>query len=144
MKGWAGLMGAGKSLPPAPKEEIRSNSLGRMDGRSARATGRRKQFNPRVREEFKTAFEEEVKAERERTGEPITHGRLLELMLAVWRSERLGGKPAPAMGILLPDKMLKAADALAAHLRCSREAAISAAIADQMVKLGLATVKGRS
>jgi hypothetical protein len=32
----------------------------------------------------------------------------------------------------------KSADALATHLRCSREAAVSAAIADQMVKLGLA------
>jgi predicted transcriptional regulator len=50
----------------------------------------------------------------------------------------------PTFGILLPNKMVKAADALAAHLRCSREAAVSAAIADQMVKLGLATVKGRS
>jgi predicted transcriptional regulator len=144
MKGLGGMMGGGKSLPPAPPEEIRSNSLGRMDGRSARATGRRNQFNPRVREEFRTAFEEEVKAERERTGEHVTHGRLLELMLAVWRSERLAGKPAPSVGIVLPDKMLKAADALAGHLRCSREAAISAAIADQMVKLGLATVKARS
>ena len=38
MKGWTGLMGGGKSLPPPPKEEIRSNSLGRPDGRSARAT----------------------------------------------------------------------------------------------------------
>ena len=54
------------------------------------------------------------------------------------------GKPGLAMGMLLPDKMLKSADALATHLRCSREAAVSAAITDQMVKLGLATVKGRS
>jgi hypothetical protein len=142
MKGWQGLMGGGKSLPPAPPEEIRSNALGKIDGRSARATGRRKQFNPRVREEFKTAFEEEVKAERERTGEQVTHGRLLELMLAEWRSQRLAGKDAPPMGILLPDKMLKAADALAAQLRCSREAAVSAAITEYMVRLGLATVKG--
>jgi hypothetical protein len=144
MKGWQGLVGGGRSLPPAPPEEIRSNALGRPDGRSTRATGRRKQFNPRVREDFKAAFEEEVQLECERTGEKITHGRLLELMLAVWRSERLAGRPAPALGIMLPDKMMKAADALAAHLRCSREAAISAAIADQMVKLGLATVKSRS
>lgn len=142
MKGWQGLMGGGKSLPPAPPEEIRSNALGKIDGRSARATGRRKQFNPRVREEFKTAFEEEVKAERERTGEQVTHGRLLELMLAEWRSQRLAGKPGPTMGILLPDKMLKAADALAAQLRCSREAAVSAAITEHMVRLGLATLKG--
>ena len=144
MKGWQGLMGGGKSLPPAPPEEVRLNALGKIDGRSARATGRRNQFNPRVREEWKTAFEEEVQVEQERTGEKITHGRLLELMLAVWRSERMEGKPGPTVGIVLPDKMLKAADALAAQLRCSREAAVSAAITDQMVKLGLATVKGRS
>ena len=48
------------------------------------------------------------------------------------------GKPGLAMGMLLPDKMLMSADALATHLRCSREPAVSAAIADQMVKLGLA------
>ena len=45
------------------------------------------------------------------------------------------------MGMLLPVKMLKSADALATHLRCSREAAVSAAIADQMVKLGLARLR---
>ncbi len=97
-----------------------------MPRHRSRATGRRKQFNPRGREDFKTAFEAEVAAERKRTGEAVTHGRLLELMLAVWQSERLAGKPVPAVGITLSDKMLKAADALAAHLRCSREAALSA------------------
>ena len=142
MKGWQGLLGGGRSLPPAPPEEVTAKSLGRIDGRSARATGRRKQFNPRVREEFKTAFELEVQAERERTGEQVTHGRLLELMLAVWRVERAAGKPVTPLGVLLPEKMLKAADALAAHLRCSREAAVSAAITEHMVRLGLATVKG--
>ena len=141
MKGWQSLVGSGKSLPPAPPETVTAKSLERVDGRSARATGRRKQFNPRVREEFKTAFEAEVRVEEERTGETVTHGRLLELMLAVWRSERLAGHPAPQLGIVLSDKMLKAADALAAHLRCSREAAVSAAITEQMVKLGLAKVK---
>jgi hypothetical protein len=135
-------VGSGKSLPPAPPEEVRANSLGRVDGRSARATGRRIQFNPRVREEFKRSFAAEVKAEEERTGETVTHGHLLELMLAVWQSDRLGGKPAPALGITLSEKMLKAADALAARLHCSREAAVSAAITEHMVKLGLATVKG--
>ena len=144
MKGWQGLVGGGRTLPPAPPEEVTARSLNRIDGRSARATGRRKQFNPRVREEFKAAFVEEVRAEEARTGEVVTHGRLLELMLAVWRSERLAGKAAPTVGLVLPDKMLKAADALAAHLRCSREAAVSAAIAEQMVKHGLATVKGKS
>jgi hypothetical protein len=34
--------------------------------------------------------------------------------------------------------MLKSADALATHPRCSREAAVSATIADQMLKRGLA------
>ncbi len=94
-----------------------------------------------MREEFKTAFEAEVRAEEERTGETVTHGRLLELMLAVWRSERLVGKPVPQLGIVLSEKMLKATDALAAHLRCSREAAVSAAITEHMVRLGLAKVK---
>jgi hypothetical protein len=114
-----------------------------VDGRSQRATGRRTQFNPRVRDDFKTAFEAEVKAEEERTGERATHGRLLELMLAMWRSERRGGAPGPAVGLVLPDKVLKAADDLAAHLRCSREAAVGAAIAEHMLKVGLATVKGK-
>jgi hypothetical protein len=134
-------IGSGKSLPSAPPEDVTANSLERVDGRSLRATGRRIQFNPRVREEFKRAFATEVKVEEERIGETVTHGRLLELMLAVWQSERLGGKPAPALGITLPEKMMKAADALAAHLRCSREAAVSAAITEHMVKLGLATIK---
>ena len=137
------VLGGGKSLPPAPPEEVTTRSLGKADGRSARATGRRKQFNPRVREDFKIAFEDEVKAEEERTGEKVTHGRLLELMLAGWRMDRAAGKPAPALGIVLPDTMLKAADALAAHLRCSREAAVSAAIAEHMINLGLAKVKGK-
>jgi hypothetical protein len=138
MTRWESLVGSGKTLPTPPAEEVTANSLGRVDGRSARATGRRIQFNPRVREEFKRAFAAEVKAEEDRIGETVTHGRLLELMLAVWQSERLSGQPAPALGITLSDKMLKAADALAVKLRCSREAAVSAAIAEQMLKLGLA------
>jgi hypothetical protein len=141
MNKWERVLGIGKSLPPAPPEEVTSSSLKRPDGRSARATGRRKQFNPRVTEEFKKGFEAEVQAERERTGDLITHGRLLELMLADWRSNRLAGKSVPALGITLSDQMLKAADALAAYLRCSREAAVSAAIAEHMVRLGLAKVK---
>lgn len=84
-----------------------------------------------------------MKAEEERTGEKITHGRLLELMLARWRSERLKGEASPAVGLVLPDKMLRAADDLARHLRCSREAAVGAAIAEHMLKLGLATIKGK-
>jgi hypothetical protein len=49
----------------------------------------------------------------------------------------------PALGITLSEKMMRAADALAGHLRCSREAAVGAAIAEHMLKLGLAKPKDR-
>jgi hypothetical protein len=61
-------------------------------------------------------------------------------LLACWRQERLQGKPVMA-DVLLPETIMKAATALAQHLKVPVEDAIRDAIAARMVSAGLAKVK---
>ena len=112
MSGWNRVHG-GKFLPPPPGEDAKANVLdrpiGRVDGRSARATGRREQFNPRVHRNFLEGFKDALSEEEKRAGKPVTQGYLLEMMLATWRYERAQGKPAIAPALVLPETIMKAA-----------------------------------
>ena len=72
------VINRGKFLPTPPAEGVTTKTLdrpvGKVDGRSARATGRREQFNPRVHPNFLEAFRQAVKEEMERTGKPVSQG----------------------------------------------------------------------
>jgi hypothetical protein len=144
MSGWDRLKG-GKFLPPPPEADAKANVLdrpiGRVDGRSARATGRREQFNPRVHRNFLDGFKAALAEEEKRAGKPVTQGYLLEMMLATWRHERAQGKPMTGPALVLPETVMKAAGALATHLKVTLEDAVSDAIAERMVSAGLAKVK---
>jgi len=144
MTSW-NVINRGKFLPAPPAEGVTAKSLdrpvGKVDGRSARATGRREQFNPRVHPNFIEGFRAAVKDETERAGKPVSQGYMLEMMLAAWRHERAGGGPVKGLGLMLPETMMKAAAALAAHLQVSVEEAVGHAITERMVSSGLAKVK---
>jgi hypothetical protein len=144
MSGWNRLKG-GKYLPPLPGADATPNVLdrpiGRVDGRTARATGRREQFNPRVHQNFLDGFKAALAEEEQRAGKPVTQGYLLEMMLATWRHERAQGKPVTLPALVLPETVMKAAAALAGHLKVPVEYAVSDAIAERMVSAGLARVK---
>ena len=75
----------------------------------------------------------------ERTGLPVAHGRASRGD-AGDLSQRARGRHA-ANRSRIAGENVEAADVLAAHLRCSREAAVTAAITEHMVRLGLATEK---
>lgn len=135
----------GKYLP-APTEhnskgDVLDRPIGRVDGRSARATGRREQFNPRVHANFIEEYRQALKEEEARAGRPVTQGYMLEMMLAAFRHLRTEGRPIPGPAIFLPETMMKAAGALAQHLQVSVEEAVGDAIAGRMVSAGLAKVK---
>src|SRR5262249_52658576 len=104
MSGWS-LTKGGKDLPAPPEESAKANALdhpiGRVDGRSARATGRNAQFNPRVHPNFIEGFREALAEEETRAGKPVTQGYLLEMMLATWRYERAQGRPMKLPGLVL-------------------------------------------
>jgi hypothetical protein len=132
-------------LPPPPGEDAKAHVLdrpiGRVDGRTARATGRREQFNPRVHRNFLDGFKAALAEEERRAGKTVTQGYLLEMMLATWRHERAQGKPVIVPALVLPETVMKAAVALAGHLRVPVEDAVGDAIAERMVSAGLAKVK---
>jgi hypothetical protein len=144
MSSW-NLAKGGKYLPAPPPKEAKANVLdrpiGRVDGRSARATGRREQFNPRVHASFFEGFREALKEEEARAGKSVTQGYLLEMMLATWRHERAAGKPVREPGIVLAATVRKAAEVLAEHLKVPVEDAVGDAIAERMVSAGLAKVR---
>jgi hypothetical protein len=110
-------------------------------GRSARATGRREQFNPRVHRNFLEGFRQALKDESARTGKSVSQGYMLEMMLAAWRHERAAGGSVKGLGLMLPEMTMRAASDLAKHLDLSVEAAVSDAITERMISSGLAKVK---
>jgi hypothetical protein len=96
--------------PEAKDSTIRlDRRAGYVDGRKAKATGRTKQFNPRVRPEFLERFQEAQAREEERAGEKITQAYFLELLLANY--ERSMGDAVNPFG--LSEAALKGADLIA-------------------------------
>ena len=73
---WDGVKkGAGAGLPEPPKAaDLTLQVVSRPDGRTARATGRTKQFNPKVRPQFMERFAEAQAREEEELGERVTSG----------------------------------------------------------------------
>ena len=144
MTSW-NVINRGKFLPAPPAEGVTAKTLdgpvGKVDGRSARATGRREQFNPRVHRNFLEAFRQALKDESARTGKTTSQGYMLEMMLAAWRHERAAGGPVKGLGLMVPEMTMRAAAALAEHLKVPVEDAIRDAIAARMVSAGLAKVK---
>jgi len=143
MTSW-NVINRGRSLPVPPAEGVAGKTLdgpvGKVDGRSARATGRREQFNPRVHRNFLEAFRQALKDESARTGKSVSQGYMLEMMLAAWRHERATGGPVKALVLVLPEMTMRAASDLARHLNLSVEAAVSDAITERMISSGLAKV----
>jgi hypothetical protein len=143
MTSW-NVINRGRSLPAPPAEGVTAKTLdgpvGKVDGRSARATGRREQFNPRVHRNFLEAFRQALKDESARAGTTISQGYLLEMMLAAWRHERASGGPVKGLGLMLPEMTMRAAADLAKHLNLSVEAVVSDAITERMISSGLAKV----
>lgn len=98
--------------PPAEGNTMRlDRPVARPDGRTLRATGRTKQFNPRVRPEFMDRFARAQAKEEERAGEKITQGYFLELLLVDY--ERAQGAEVHPFG--LSDAAYRAAQAIAEH-----------------------------
>ena len=86
------------NMPEPPRPETSTVRLdrpvGHVDGRKARATGRTKQFNPRVRPEFLDQFNRARALEQDRSGEPMSQAQFLEELLANYqRSVGLEVKP---------------------------------------------------
>jgi hypothetical protein len=80
--------------PPVPQRaEVRRYP----DGRTARKTGRTKQFNPRVRPDFLDRFARIREAMEEQTGETITQAYMLELLIATY--ERAAGGQVNPFGL---------------------------------------------
>jgi len=85
---WDRLKQGRGQLPEPPRADTSTVRLdrpvSRPDGRTARATGRTKQFNPRVRPEFLERFARAQAFEEERAGEKITQAYFLELLLSIY------------------------------------------------------------
>jgi hypothetical protein len=128
----------------APGAGTLEKPIGKVDGRSARATGRIGQFNPRVHPHFKARFVEAVQEEVARTGRPVSQGHMLEMMLAVWRDARGKASPGGGLALVLPETTMRAAEDLARHLGVPVEQAVGDAIAARMIGAGLAKARPRA
>ena len=121
--------GQGFFLPQPPKRDDTNVNLNRPvsrpDGRTARATGRTKQFNPRVRPDFLDRFARAQATEEERAGEKITQAYFLELLLSIY--ERAQGEEFRPFGLSEP--AFEAASAIAGHMGWSLSVVIEDAIA---------------
>jgi len=121
--------GQGPQLPEPPKpgnSTVRlDRRVGHVDGRTARATGRTKQFNPRVRPEFLERFAQAQSGEEERAGEKITQAYFLELLLANY--ERSTGADVNPFG--LSEAALKGAELVAERMGWPLSQVIEDAIA---------------
>ncbi len=105
--------GSPLSEPPKKEEVKRLNGpVRRPDGREKRATGRTQQFNPRVSENFIEQFNMARKAEEKRTGEKITQGYMLELLLSIY--QRAQGEELRPFG--LSAHAYEGAQAIADHM----------------------------
>ncbi len=127
---WEALKrGQGGQLPEPPKPGNSTMRLdrqvGHTDGRSARATGRTKQFNPRVRPEFLERFAQAQALEEERAGEKITQAYFLELLLA--NHERSAGAVVNPFG--LSEAAMKGAELIAERMGWPLSQVIEDAIA---------------
>jgi hypothetical protein len=127
-----------KSLPEPPRAENSTVRLdrpvSRPDGRTARATGRTKQFNPRVRPEFLERLALAQAREEERAGEKITQAYFLELLLVAY--ERSRGEAIRPFGLSEP--AFQAAQAIAGHMGWSLSVVIEDAIAGRYRQFSLA------
>ncbi len=133
--------GQGPQLPEPPKAESSTVRLdrhaGHIDGRTARATGRTKQFNPRVRPEFLERFARAQAKEEDRAGEKITQAYFLELLLA--NHERSTGADVNPFG--LSEAALKGAELIAKRMGWPLSQVIEDAIAARCRDFNIA--KGR-
>ncbi len=116
-------------LPEPPKRDDAklplNRPVSRPDGRTARKTGRTKQFNPRVRPDFLDRFAKAQAFEEERAGEKITQAYFLELLLSIY--ERAQGEELRPFGLSEP--AFEAASAIAQHMGWSLSVVIEDAIA---------------
>ncbi len=129
--------GAGPAFPEPPRAGNSTLKLDRQvgtyDGRKARATGRTKQFNPKVRPEFMERFAEAQAREEEELGERVTQAYFLELLLA--RYEKDHSKTVAPFG--LSEAALKGAEAIADKMKWELSMAVEDAIAARCRELGL-------
>jgi hypothetical protein len=129
--------GAGAAFPEPPKAEGSTlkldRRLGVYDGRKARATGRTKQFNPKVRPEFMERFAEAQAREEEELGERVTQAYFLELLLA--RYEKDHDKSVAPFG--LSEAALVGAEAIADKMKWDLSLVVEDAIAARCRELGL-------
>jgi hypothetical protein len=128
-------------FPEPPKEGNSTLKLDRRiglyDGRKARATGRTKQFNPKVRPEFMERFAEARAREEEVLGEQVTQAYFLELLLA--RYEKDHDSSVAPFG--LSESALAGAKAIAEKLGWTLGDAVEDAIYARCKELGLISRK---
>ncbi|MFY9639543.1 MAG: hypothetical protein WCD20_04825 [Rhodomicrobium sp.] len=140
---WDGVKkGAGAGFPEPPKAaDSTLQVVSRPDGRTARATGRTKQFNPKVRPQFMERFAEAQAREEEELGERVTQAYFLELLLA--RYEKDHGKSVGPFG--LSEAALAGAEAIAEKMKWDLSQVVEDAIAARCRELDLAkTTKKRT
>jgi hypothetical protein len=126
---------------PAPDDPAvtHDRDAGGGDRRKARATGRTRQFNPKVRPAFLQRFSHAREREEKALGEAVTQAYFLELLLA--RHERGQGSPIAPFG--LSEAALAGAQAIADKMKWDLSQAVEDAIAARCHDLGLGKLKRR-
>jgi hypothetical protein len=122
-------------LPPSREASIPNagREPGAQDGRKARATGRTKQFNPKVTPQFKEAFAEAKALEEDLLGRPLTQAFFLELLLKRYAKDRGAASPP----FKLSTAALEGAQAIAAEMNLDLSRALEDAILARCIELGL-------